>query len=312
MKSARKPRGRTYGERVNPRILARAVVVGLVMSLATTVSPAQAAEPIQVGTYNVKDFDSSSVAPWQQRLPGIVQNILAEGVDVLGVQELYERDEREAFLNALDAASGNAYDMTLPPDSAGGYDNRIVFNTNRFGLIDAGAIVFGNQLPGDTRREMNWAVLQSTTGARFLVVNTHLCPSNDGVTKQQWIELIGHTAALRAAHGGIPVFAIGDFNTTKFEPPAKKNLKLMYKNGFGDVLGQTFRSYKVKKARAVGAERIDAHFGSSNARPVSPKKNGNSIDWIFASNHLDVTRYRVVVRPDLSDHNLVTSTIILP
>lgn len=292
--------------------IARAAVVGLVISLATSMAPAVAAEPIQVGTYNIRNPDSSTPAPWQQRLPGIVQNILAEGVAVLGVQELYGAGERAEFLDELNRASGGVYAMTLPASSGGGYDNRIVYDTRRVALIAAGAITFANQQPNDTRREMTWAVLQRINGGQFLVVNTHLCPTSDPVTAAQWSELIGQTAALRATFGGIPVLAVGDFNTTKFEPPAKKNLKLMRKNGFGDVLGQTYRSYKVKGARAVGAERVGANFGSSNATPVGRKKNGNSIDWIFASNQLDVLRYSVVVRRDLSDHNLVTSTIVLP
>ena len=289
-----------------------AAVAGLVLSLAASVAPAAAAEPLQVGTYNIRNPDSSTPAPWEQRLPGIVQNILAEGVTVLGVQELYEAGERRDFLAELNKAAGGVYEMTLPANTSGGYDNRIVYDTRRVTFVTGGAITFATQLAGDTRREMNWAVLRRVNGGEFLVVNTHLCPSSDPVTERQWLELIGHTAALRAAHGGIPVLAVGDFNTTKFEPPARKNLKLMRKNGFGDVLGQKYRTYKTKGARAVGAERIDANFGSSNAKPVGRKKNGNSIDWIFASNHLDVLRYRVVVRQDLSDHNLVTATIVLP
>ena len=293
--------------------IVRAVVVGLVMSLATAMAPANAAaEPVQVGTYNIRNPDSSTPGPWEQRLPGIVQNILAEGVSVLGVQELYGADDRREFLQELNKASGGVYDMTLPANDGRGYDNRIVYDTRLVQRVAADAITFANQQVGDTRREMAWAVFQRVNGGQFLVVNTHLCPTSDPVTAAQWTELIGHTAALRAAYGGIPVLAIGDFNTTKFEPPAKKNLKLMRRNGFGDVLGQTYRSYRVKGARAVGAERIDANFGSSNAKPVGRKKNGNSIDWIFASNQLDVLRYRVVVRRDLSDHNMVTSTIVLP
>ncbi|HSI27187.1 MAG TPA: endonuclease/exonuclease/phosphatase family protein [Aeromicrobium sp.] len=294
--------------------IVRAAVVGLVISLASSMAPAFAAEPIQVGTYNIRNPDSSTPAPWDQRLPGIVQNILAEGVSVLGVQELYGADERKEFLKALNTAAGDptAYDMSRPANDSGGYDNRIVYDTRLVQRVAADAITFANQQVGDTRREMAWAVFQRVNGGQFLVVNTHLCPTSDPVTAAQWTELIGHTAALRAAYGGIPVLAIGDFNTTKFEPPAKKNLKLMRRNGFGDVLGQTYRSYRVKGARAVGAERIDANFGSSNAKPVGRKKNGNSIDWIFASNQLDVLRYRVVVRRDLSDHNMVTSTIVLP
>lgn len=297
----------------SPRSAIGAAVGGLLLSLSAGLSPATAApQPLQIGTYNIKDFDSTSIAPWQQRLPGIVQNILAEQVVVLGVQELYESDERRSFLDALNDASNKAYEMTLSPGRDGGYDNRIVFNKNIVSVVSAGSSPYANQLPGDPTRELTWAVFQHVNGSRFLVVNTHLCPNSDAVTARQWGELVGVTLSLQAANGGIPVFAIGDFNTTKFEKPAKKNLKLMRKSGFGDVLGQTFKSYTTKGARAVGAERIDANFSSSNAGRVGRKRNGNSIDWIFASNHLDVTRYRIVVRPDLSDHNLVTSTIVLP
>lgn len=298
-------------------------IAGLVTSLGV-VAPAEAAPaPIVVGTYNVKDPDTTAYAAWPDRAPLLVQNILGEAPAVLGLQEIYEDDERDLFFSTLSQASNKTYDVTVSPRAKTGYDSRIIYNTSLLSVDRStiGSYRYARQFPGDPGvaegdvnrgRQMAWAVFTiRSNGSRFLFVTTHLCPSSDPVTKAQWNELLLKVKELAATYA-VPVVVSGDFNTTKFEGPARRLLKKMRKAGFGDVLGQTFRSYATVAARAVGAERINANYSSSNPSKVARNKNGNSIDWVFASNQLDVTQYHLTLRRDLSDHNMVTSTIVFP
>jgi endonuclease/exonuclease/phosphatase family metal-dependent hydrolase len=218
--------------------------------------------------------------------------------------------------------------MTQEPDQADGYDNRILYDKRRVELVDFGSEIYppARQAPDDTERWWTWATFRHKWGNHpsFLFATTHLSPNSDAVDELQWAYLAYQAKKLGQAKN-VPVIIVGDFNSTKFEPPSQDMLKYMYNSGFGDVLGQTYRSYATYKPRAK--QKIDAWIGSSNRGQldmrtfsVSKDRNSNSIDWVFASNHLQVPRYRVYAQytypylksPLPSDHQLVTAVISLP
>lgn len=290
--------------------------------------------PLQVGTYNVKNPSSDNPFPWDNRKGWIAQGILSEKVAVLGLQELYQAPGRRQLLDEVNRlAGGNYYNMSEGVDEGGtdakGYDNRILYDTRLVTLEDNhhGYGRYSAQAPGDTGRWYNWAIFRHKKGnqPRFLVANTHLSPESDAVDVAQWKYLADRAGALANYFNVKSVIVVGDFNSTKFESPSANMLKYMYAKGYGDVLGQTYRSYTTSNPRAQ--QKIDAWIGSSNRGnrdmrtfSVSKDKNSNSIDWIFASNQLQVPRYRVyakytypLLHPDLpSDHQLVTAKILLP
>ena len=288
--------------------------------------PTKGAMQLAVGTYNVRNPDSS----WDERGPLVAAGILGEKLHVLGVQEVYRAAERRSLINLVRARAkavygAPVYDMTPHPQSNVGYDNRIVYDVRQLELLKSGGKRYQYQVgDGEVDRWFAWATFRHRpSNWTVLFVTTHLTPDNDYADRRQWTELVDEINALRVAHRVPWVVVAGDFNTTKLEKPADVMLPAMRKNGYGDVLGQTYDSYEVRDARAK--VKKDAHLRSFNGFQRDTDKYsrdddeiGNGVDWIFASNDLAVPYYRVVARydddghliePIPSDHFLVRATL---
>lgn len=281
---------------------------------------------ISVGTYNIHNPDET----WKDRGPQVAADILAEQVQLLGVQEAYRESERRSLLNYVNQRSvavhgSPVYRMAPPVDSDLGYDNRILFDTRVFTLIGTNARKFEHQEGGDeVDRWFAWATFRHrASGWKILFVTTHLAPHNARMIRKQWDELIKRIESLRRTYNIPWVVVAGDLNTTKFDKPADDLLEVMADNGYGDVLGQKYKSYDTDDARAEVTK--DAWLDSFNG--FDPEIDhydhnrdnfGNSFDWIFASNALAVPYYRVYARydsdgkliePIASDHFMVRATL---
>jgi endonuclease/exonuclease/phosphatase family metal-dependent hydrolase len=295
---------------------------------------------ISVGTYNVHNPNrtnctavSTDPKDWCNRAPWVAYAIVTEGLNALGIQEAYQPEERRDLLDRVNARISGSDPYAMAPDLASpiGYDNRILYDTRVFTLVAAGGMQYRNQLTGeDTPRHLAWAKLRHrVTGVVVLFVTTHLQPGGgtaDTVDALQWSELIAETDKRRAE---VPaanyVVAAGDFNSTRYESPARYRIGDMKNHGYGDVLGQQYRTDVTSGARAQ--VRKDAWVNSGNdfdpiaSHHSNPNhtENGYSVDWIFASNTLKVPLYREWVRwtsypttfalPIASDHHLVRATI---
>jgi exonuclease III len=165
------------------------------------------------------------------------------------------------------------------------------------------------------------------TGARFLFFSTHLTTGDAGVRRAQWWEMITRINQLRNTYD-VPVIAVGDFNTHKFSDLGDDMLRAMRNNGYGDVTGQegwTNRLDHQRAGRMVNGwinswNRLDRnvrHYSYYDDRD----RAGNMIDWIFATNRLDVSEFKQTIDygNDLqvdgvfpSDHNMIRATITLP
>lgn len=307
----------------------RAAVAGLVLSLAVAVAPAQAAPVnVVVGSFNIKDPDSKSATAWNSRRPYIAKDIQAAYLDVLGVQETYERDDREQLLTSVNGTGTRDYTMTPPATEDAGHDNRILYQHSKVRVVvDGKSYTYKAQQPDDDGGNENRQAVYATFskyGKPFVFVTTHLAPGNDAIAQRQWSELMW-MAKNRWNPNKYPVIIVGDFNSTKFGYEACKMLKPMRYTGFGDVLGQQCRTYTTYAQRAV--KKTYAHinsFNSLNRRiadySVGAGRIGNNVDWIFASNHLKVPQWRTHVTqsggyltwPIRSDHFMVSAVITLP
>jgi endonuclease/exonuclease/phosphatase family metal-dependent hydrolase len=321
---------------------------GLALSglTAASLAPAQAA-PVQfsIGSFNVHDPDSSGCGSWTSRGPLVAKQINDRKLNIVGVQEVFDSQDRETLIKYVNhAASGewsttSPYAMTLPLDDSNGYDDRILYDTRKLTFKGTWAMKFRNQAPGDNSRG-RWAMWSLFTlnanGRPFLVFNTHLAPGNDTYDELQWKELLAQIKAFRTRftdtyNTTVPVFSIGDYNTTKFEAAAKDMLPAMRNADVGDILGQQYRSYTTYAAR-VPSGSGNAYVNSYNHcdpdtrhYSVATNRNGNSSDYIFASNYLKgptgpIAYFEYVgwgTRPFLrtpipSDHFLVSATVLLP
>lgn len=312
---------------------------------------------VRVGSYNVVsvslDGKDPKLGTWKQRRPAVLANILGENLDVLGLQEAnhgtsFQKQlvtgttQFDDILRGL-RAGGQNYAVTnpysancvnptttyncVPQDRGVAGSDRIMYNADRVAMISQGGYLYKSQMSGGTPRNLAYAVLQvKKTGDRFFFASTHLESRDADVRYKQWGEMIAKVKQLK---GSLPVIAVGDFNTQKFDPNAATWLPAMKNAGMGDVLNQ---EYRVNPSRGVRAQHLingwinSANHVSRNVQDFSyadqRDKTGNNIDYVFASNSLQVQEWKMVLNYDPStlqvrgtipsDHNMIRATVTLP
>jgi endonuclease/exonuclease/phosphatase family metal-dependent hydrolase len=343
------------------RVLATATCAAAAAALAapgvagaSTMTSASSSVDVRVASFNILTATSrphGNRLPWKKRRGAVVRQIMGERPDVIGVQEAYQgwnRQDRYVdgptqfydLRKGLTEAGGhyrltnhNSYNCRNPRSSyhcqahyrgASGGD-RILYKTSTLALVRAGSYRYHAGASGSNNREyLAWAVFRiKANGRQFLFTGTHLSPTSRSVRLKQWKELIGKINQLR---GSLPVVAVGDFNTQKFDSIAKTMLPRMKGAGYGDVRNQTAFRSEIAHPRAW--HTVNGWFNSWNrldrdTRHWSYWKNhshaGNAIDWIFASNYLPVKEYKMVlnVNPAThkvvgtfpSDHNMIRATL---
>ena len=319
--------------------LTRALVPATAFAAAATLLPApvQAATStpatLRFGSFNVLsvglDRWQGEQRPWKVRRATVIQQILAEQVHVLGVQETNPStsfaprlvDGRNQYLdlrNGLNRAGGHyalanaaGYNCVNPDTKyncryrarGATQSERILYDTRKVTMLYANGMQYSRQGAGHTGLYLAWAWFRSNTnGHKFLFTTTHLDPAHPDIRRAQWKQAIAKVKSIR---GGYPVVSVGDYNTQKYDPMTKEMLPAMKTAGFGDVLNQ---QYATNPASGVRAERrVNAWVNTNNrlSRNVPDyayedrrDKIGNGIDWIFASNSLRVPEYKVVLNYD--------------
>lgn len=351
------------------RHTARTLALGIAASLVTAVTagtsaatgPAATAADLdaadlRVGSFNVVNVSldgKSSLAPWRERRSTVVGEILGQGVDVVGIQEV---NPSPSFAGRLEDGPNQIQDLLAGLNQAGGsfaltndaafncvrpwtqhncepqnhaatHSDRIYYDTTALDLVRHGGFEFDAQKSTTSPQHAAWAVLRmKDNGAPFLFVSTHLEPKDRTIREAQWRQLIRRTNKLK---GSLPVVAVGDFNTQKFDALAATMYPAMKKNGYGDVLNQRYQENPVREPRAQ--RTVNAWVNSLNKKSYdvpsyayedARHKVGNSIDMIFAANTLPVQEYELVLDFDPSslwvngllpsDHNMVRATLSVP
>jgi endonuclease/exonuclease/phosphatase family metal-dependent hydrolase len=290
---------------------------------------------VRVGSFNIQsvslDRTRGEQRPWKQRRGAVLQHILGENLDVLGVQEANPssywaprlvggttqyRDLRNGLNNAgghFALANGAPFNCVNAKTSykcaykyrGASQSDRILYNTQTLQLVSQGSVKYARQASsGDVDpRYLAWAVFRvRATGSEFLFANTHLTNLDDAAKVAQWRQLISE---IDRRMGTRPVIAVGDFNTQKFDPLTVTMLPAMTAAGYGDVLNQQYAVNPVRTMRAESTvngwinsfnhERRDVStFGYDDHR----ERTGNGIDWIFATNALPVREWKVVLDYD--------------
>jgi endonuclease/exonuclease/phosphatase family metal-dependent hydrolase len=330
-------------------------------SATTATATASSATDVRVGSFNISSIsgDAKSTGAhkvWKTRRGLIASQILAERLDVVGLQEanvssIYTSrlvtgpNQFTDLKNALVEMGGHyAVTVTAPyncvnPKSTykcvhkyqhASADNRILYNTDTLTKVSTGAMKYKAQTAGKYERYLGWAVFrEKATGKEFLFTDTHLDPYTVTSRVKEWKEAIAKTVSLVGSTGR-PVIAVGDYNTSKCDDAAQTMLPYTKAKGFGDVLNQQYKENPIRNPRAQVAKDgfISSYNGFKGDGAVTwcycaaRAKAGNNIDWIFASNHLPVKEWKVVVNHDPetmklttalpSDHSLVRATVSLP
>jgi endonuclease/exonuclease/phosphatase family metal-dependent hydrolase len=314
---------------------------------------------VRVASFNLFGVNNDGSASgeqttWRTRRPVVVDQILAEHPDVVGLQEAnqsttyassldYGSTQYDDLVGALAArgahyavTSTSSYNCLKATSSAGcvatyrGASNstRIIYDTDRLELVAQGSMRYAAQAAGKIDRYLAWGVFRvRATGGELFFADTHLDSYDTGVRVAQWRELIARVNLLK---NGRPVVVVGDFNTTKYSDWAAEMLPRMQSEGYGDVLDQQFNSSAIASPRARTLEnawvsssnRFQRNVADFSYEEAPASKIGNNIDWVFATNTLEVKDWKTVVDYDPtslvvtgvipSDHCMVRATLVIP
>jgi len=191
---------------------------GMAMLAVAALAPVGAmAETLKVMTFNVRYASDEGAERWAARRPVMVELIRRAVPDVIGTQELLQR-QGDDIVRALPGY------RWFGRDRMGGHDDEhmgIFYRPDRLTLVDQGDFwlsdtpeVVGSQSWGtDLPHMASWAVFETKDAKprRFLFVDTHLAHRDeDAEARDKAAALI--LARLPTLAKGLPVILAGDMN----------------------------------------------------------------------------------------------------
>jgi len=295
------------------------------------------AAPLEVGSFNIRNWQRSKGGSWGVRGPLVADAIASRHLDVVGLQEadFHLRDgvsQYGSLINLL-AARGGSYQAVEAGTTAG---TRIIYNAATVSLARTGM----RQLPsirGDVNRYVVWAeFVQNSNGRHFIFANTHLVPETHPVAtkkcsaKQSKRYKMRVTQAalvmdeIQANAAGRPLVLVGDMNSHKVQCPTNAPYRTYVSRGLIDPLGNPDRSKR--PVRPTTEVRIHSEWDTSNHYSRKPIRhnivNGHHVDYVFVSPSVTTLTYEIVVKINdatlkyigrhPSDHNLVRAQILIP
>ena len=303
-------------------------------SVATARTPASAPSALKVASYNIKCTNCYSAVAnegtWYQRRAAVVDTILGQKLDVVGIQEASQAwlkaadgtgspinlSQFEDLVNRLggpdkltDPDRNNCVKSTTPTkcvykDQGASQGTKIIYNSTALTLIDKGSKRLSEVDAGSNDRYVAWAILeQKSSGKRFFFANTHLEPVADSVGLSAYYDLrIKQTqeilAVVKVKGLDLPTYVVGDFNSHKWTSPRNGPYDTMIAARFVDPLGNASRSTQATQGATV-VNRIRTNFSSFNGfalhAPASSYVNGTYLDYIWTSSGITVPEWETVV-----------------
>ena len=99
--------------------------------------------------------------------------------------------------------------------------NPILYRQSRLELLESGTATFAAADNPEGSKGFSWGVFRDrATDRRFIACSTHLwwkqgTPEHDAVRVRNAKELLAHANTLKAKYGDLPLFVLGDMNTTQ-------------------------------------------------------------------------------------------------
>ncbi len=182
---------------------------------------------LRVMTFNVRyPSRDDGVNVWPKRRSLMVKVIRKQDPDILGTQELYERQGR--YL-ASHLKHYTWFGLGRNGNNDGGHSNEhmgVFYKTARLRVINSGNFWLSDtpDVPGSNTwdqpfpRMVTWAEFQvKATGKRFYYYNTHLpYRAGDGYLRERGAKIIRKRIAKVPA--SLPVILAGDFNSAPDKP----------------------------------------------------------------------------------------------
>jgi endonuclease/exonuclease/phosphatase family metal-dependent hydrolase len=322
---------------------------------ATTKTPAdRGAVALNVASFNVRNglIDPGAGQPWSVRRTLVAGSILAQQIDVAGLQEAeysYLPNGEHQYQDLLDLL-GPSWKITCGTDDNPYCDHmsnysagtRIVYNSEKVSLERSGLAQLTTSAGDTTRRFVVWAVfVQKATERRFFFADTHLVNNKDGGTYNAktkkcsaggdtWFQLrkLQATQVMATINAnnteGLPVLLTGDMNSHRWRCPGNAPYQVYAGAGLVDPLGNP--DFSTVPIRPTTEVRIHSEFDTPNlylSKPVIHNTiNGHHVDYVWVSKQITTLDYEIVVNINNltlsyvgthpSDHNMVRATVLIP
>lgn len=261
--------------------------------------------PLRIASYNMAFCrNSNDLKIWDARKNYVMQVLRDEKIDICGAQEPYAfqmkylaaRAPEYAFVETPAGCETPEKFAERKPDFQDrnlilpNMHNPIWYRRDKFDVLDFGRFYFSptpEKMSGcwlsdrwDKIRHCTWAEFaDKKTSKKFFVFNVHLVVSQNDADKEALfsarllLEKIGEIA------GGVPFFAMGDFNATET----------------ADCIKLLLASPEMKSARRA-AEKIPAMRETSfiGFDPAKKSAYKEIIDHIFVSNSVRVKTFSIL------------------
>ena len=322
-----------------------------VVAARTMPAPEAPSEPpVTVASFNIRCANcfgpQNQEKPWSVRRDVVVAQIVARRPDVVGLQEASQArlkgttTTQMADLRDRLRAAGAPYELTnehayncrdsttpkacVPKDQGASQGTRIIVNTETVDLAAQGSKLLPS-CTGCNNRYMAWAVVkQKATGKSFFLANVHTqFMARYAALRHDEIRVMMDEVAARNPDN-LPVFIVGDFNSTRYQVPSNAPYDEVIARGFTDPLGHTPQSPVVSE-QGTAETRIRANYSSHNnflrtVAKVADWENGNNLDYILTTpmrillweTVLDVDAQDRIASVIPSDHNMVLVKAVLP
>lgn len=278
-----------------------ALALPIALAACSGDDPAQP-ERLRVITYNVKGLDwtpgSTPAFPEAVRLEDLVTTLAAHPADVIGLQEVRQKDEQRSLADDLAEALGGYHVATATTTSIWMpyvQQNAIL---SRYPLADAEELDLGEDPGGTEHRRFQYARIELPGGTVVHLGNIHMF--TDGALQRPALEAVARFLEGRVGSDDLLVWT-GDFNTKPSADPMSP---------YGYVTGE-FSPAVVDPQTELGRPLDPPEAFTSSAE--DPRRR---IDYIFVSPAITVLDYAPVTDPvpnrAYPDHLAVEATLQLP
>ncbi len=289
---------------------------------------------LNVATFNVRCANCSNKPtnsrekPWDVRRGVIVKQILAEDVDVLGLQEaspgLLAAPRISQFEDLLNRLGGDyavtdssRYNCTRTDttftkcgafkDRGASQDSRIFYRTGRLTLQDSGSLRLDSRSVGNgSARYMAWAQFKDKkTNKSFIFATAHFEPgSSSSAIKTRVAQVKKAVARLTSVNDKkLPIIWGSDLASSKLSPAGNKSYDAFISAGYTDPLGNTYKA-KTVTSKTYAEKRVNEEYFTLNNFAAKPTdyvsrgyKLGAHLDYILikSSTRLRVTEWKQVL-----------------
>lgn len=266
-----------------------------------------------VATFNVRCANcsinsrvNSREKRWYDRGPVVAAQILAEKVDVVGVQEASPGLLHSSAYGAFDGkaqfenlvgllnAGGANYAVTNPnrynckksttftscskEDQGASQDARIIYNTDTVSLVPGrvGSLALdGRSIGNGSARYMAWAELvQSYTGKHFIFATAHFEPgTSSGKTSTRVAQVKKAVAKLNEVNtDDLPIIWGSDLASSKLTHTGNKSYDAFIGAGYTDPLGNKYKCHEIPAgAELTPSTAVNEQYFTLNNFAKGPK-----------------------------------------